>query len=148
MKFFLFLLIFFASCADYRVKPAAPVKISKEDVCSQESLDYLKKAKKGRPISPEESALLRSSMRKIEPLVKSCYGDELKRSNKDLALRICFVGGFDHLGKVEFSQFSSKEVQLGPEFSSCLRNAGQGIGFLKIKNAKFFQPINLYPSSN
>jgi hypothetical protein len=122
MKFasFIFFIVI-TSCSSNRIQDTIPPYES-EKVCSDKALKYLNidRAKQSKKTTQFMESELYPRMLSLEPAIRNCYEDEMARTNKNQTFNLCFVVGFDQKEKMEFFEFSTKEISLTDQFKGCL----------------------------
>ncbi len=141
-------LIVITACSSKRIQDTIP-PFQKENVCSDEALTYLKKYK---ALPAEKNAYseseIHSRMLSLEPAIRSCYEKDMVRTNNLQSFNLCFVLGYSPKGKMEFFEFSAKEIQLTAELKGCLEKIKVRDELKGFKNVSIIQPYRLYPQSN
>lgn len=107
-----------------------------KEVCSDEALTYLQ---------GQEPKTELARMMKVEPIVKQCYLEDVKKTGNVKPYNLCFVAGYDAKGKEEFFEFSSKEAAPSDDMKKCLEKAKKSGGLKGLANAKILQPFLLSP---
>lgn len=126
---------------------ATPKRIpyfKKENVCSDESLSYLSKTSVNN-LGKVEAEKFQRVFRSIAPKISDCYSEEMNRTKKVEAFNLCQVINYDKKGKLNFAEFSTKEVTLSTELKSCLEKINQSIEISGVKDTSVFQRYSLYP---
>lgn len=139
---FLFVL---TACSSNRVQDTLP-PYSKEKVCSNEALAYLKKNStpaQGKQKFSEEDIYAR--MLSLEPAIRKCYEEEMERTGKQHAFNLCFVVGYSKRGVMDFFEFSTREIELSNEFKSCLSDLKSRKELIGFKDLSIVQPYCLVP---
>lgn len=134
------LLMFISSCASE--KP----RFVKENVCSNESLKYLRNPRNINKRAPRSAALIQE-MARTSKSMQACYED-FKNRTGHVEFHTCLVVGVNEFSQTEFYNFSSQEIQLDQKFMNCARNVTKAIPFEKfgsnyilIQSYKFFVGI-------
>lgn len=143
-RFSLLLLLLFSSCSSHRPQQTEIPVFVKEKVCSPEALAYFLKANKN-PTKVYSSEEISPYVHKLEPLIRSCYEQEMHRTGQQNAFNLCFVTGLDKRGNKDFFQFSTSEVMLTLELKKCLDDIKHQIDFRPLKDVTILQPFRLFP---
>lgn len=141
-------LIFMAACSSNKTQaPTIPV-FEKEKVCSDEALVYFKN-KKTWPVAKKvySDAEIHQRLLNLTPAIQSCYEKDIARTNKPESFNLCFVGGYNPKGEVEFFEFSTNEISLPTEFKDCLEKIKGSEELKGLKSLSILQPYRLYPKS-
>ena len=141
-------LIMITACSSKRIQEAIP-PFQKEMVCSDEALTYLNKEK---PLSKDKikrysPAEIHPRMLSLEPAIRTCYEEEMVRTNKNQSFNLCFVVGYNLKGKMDFFEFSTKEIHLTVEFKECLEKIKNRYELKEFTNLSIIQPFRLYPKN-
>lgn len=147
MKVILFVsLLIVTACSSNRVQDVIP-PYSKEKVCSDKALMYLKK--NHSTASPSTNRYseedIHSRMLSLEPSIRKCYEDELARTNKTHSFNLCFVVGYNKKGLMDFFEFSTREIDISTEFQKCLSDLKGRKELIGFKDLSITQPYRLYP---
>ncbi len=143
MKIFFFFLMVVLLSACATEKP----HFVKEKVCSAEALKYLKnpRNKYKRTIS---SPSLLMDIANTTKSMQLCYEDFKNRTGYE-EFNTCLVIGIDHLGKTEFLNFSSKEINLDQSFMNCAKAVAASVPYSKYgKNFILIESYQFYVSSD
>lgn len=138
--------ILLSACASHHRDPASVAEFKKENVCSDEAVAYAEKnapLKKGKSSDPDVQAKMAS----IEPAVRKCYDEEMKRRNRDIAFNICLVAGYNDKGENEFFDFYSKEQEMTKMFKGCLNSIRKDKQLEGLKDVVIVQPFAVSKSS-
>lgn len=135
-------LLSFYSCASLRTQQTQIPVFKDDKVCSPKAMEYLKDQKKPHNYTKEE---LHSYMLKLEPLIRTCYQNEMERTGVQNSFNLCLVVGLDNNGNQDFFEFSTSEVSLSDTMRSCLREIEPKADFGRLKDISLIQPYRLYP---
>ncbi len=139
-------LLILTACSSNRIQDEIP-PYSKEKVCSNEALMYLKKkhsspASDKKKFSDEE---ISSRMLGLEPAIRKCYKDEMERTNKTHSFNLCLVVGYTKKGTMDFFEFSTREIEMSKELQGCLSNLKSSQELIGFKDLSIMQPYRLFP---
>ncbi|MFP5386600.1 MAG: hypothetical protein ACLGHN_11005 [Bacteriovoracia bacterium] len=102
-------------------------KFVKENVCSNESLKYLKNPR-NKMKRVLESPELVQDMANTSRSIQLCYEDFKQRSGAE-EFNTCLVVGVNETGETEFYNFGSREVKLDKTFLSCVEAVTKSVPF-------------------
>lgn len=106
---------------------ASKNEFSKEKVCSDSSLKYLKHPANLSKFKTYPNKLI-EELNATQRSIQLCYEDFRNRSGFE-EFNTCLVVGIDHLGRTEFFNFSSKEIPLDETFIRCARSVTSSIAY-------------------
>lgn len=139
--FLLFILVLFSACASER--PA----FVKEKVCSTESLKYLKNPRNKYKRAIRSPALFMDIANTTKSM-QLCYEDFKNRTGYE-EFNTCLVVGIDHIGRTDFLNFSSREINLDQSFMNCAKAVAATVPYSKYgKNFILIQSYQFYVSSD
>lgn len=119
-------------------------QFKRKDVCSDQSLAYLK-SHKAQYVKNDDKRV-KKKVSKIEDEVKTCYKAEYKRHKWGKpTFNLCLVAGYDKAGTMDYFEFSSKDYRMSPEMMNCLSMIKSNKGLKGLKNITFVQPYRLAP---
>lgn len=134
---FLLITIFCMSCATEKKK------FVKEEVCSNESLKYLKNPRNISKKAVRNPKLIQD-MANTSRSMQLCYEDFKNRTGYE-EFNTCLVVGVDEFGGMEFYNFGSKEVNLDQTFRECAKAvtnqipySAYGNNYILIQSYQFF----------
>lgn len=142
----LFSLLAASACSSNQVQDQIP-PFQADKVCSAKSLAYVK-IKTSQPAPKMSEAKIEDihqRMLSLEPTIRRCYEEEMDRTNKPHTFNLCFVTGYNKKGVMDFFEFSSKEVELSPEFFNCLAVLKKASELKGLKNVSITQPYRMHP---
>jgi hypothetical protein len=138
-------LLIITACASNRIQDEIP-PYSKEKVCSNEALIYLKKhSSPNLDIKKYSYEDIRPRLLSLEPAIRKCYEDEMERTNKNHSFNLCLVVGYTKKGTMDFFEFSTREIEISKEFQGCLSNLKDREELIGFKDLSIIQPYRLYP---
>lgn len=134
---FLLITVFCTACATEKKK------FVKEEVCSNESLKYLKNPRNITKRALRNPKLIQDMANSTRSM-QLCYEDFKNRTGLE-EFNTCLVVGVDEAGSMEFYNFGSKEVQLDRTFLNCAKAVtsqipytNYGTNYIIIQSYQFF----------
>jgi hypothetical protein len=139
-------LLILSSCTSNKIQHEIPPFYA-EKVCSNKSMAYFKHKKNESTVVLTHNLreAMRSRLLVLEPGVEQCYTEEVARTKKPHAFNLCFIAGYSKKGKLEYFNFSTKEIELTKEFQVCLAGLKRKKELQGFKNFSVLQPFLLYP---
>lgn len=104
----------------------------KENVCSHESLKYLRNPRNKAKRAPHNPKLIQD-VANTSRSMQLCYEDFKNRSGEE-EFNTCLVVGVDEYGGLEFFNFGSQEVKLDQSFIKCARAVTERIPYATYGN--------------
>ncbi|WP_408097534.1 hypothetical protein ACJVC5_01100 [Peredibacter sp. HCB2-198] len=134
-------LILFGGCASYHKKELPP--FDKTKICSDASLAQYKKPHKvaSHHSSPEE---VESKMTAIKPDIQSCYQTDIERTKNVEDFHLCLVINYDPKGKIQYFEFSNRNMTLSSELLECLSKIKTKNEIQGLKNVLVLQPVRMH----